>query len=506
MFKQVFSTKVNVAANFASTIWTALLGIVFVPLYLQYIGIEAYGLIGIFNSIQSFIVLLDFGISPTFNRELARLSALENSSQEMHDIRRTLEVPNWISVVVVAVTLCIFAPLIANYWVQPKDLSTVTITQALLIMGVSISIQFSVNFYIGGLMGLQKQFLLGLINIFCGTLRSVGALAVLVFVSPTIQAFLIWQGIIIILQLVLMVSTLKLSLPKSSKKGRFKKELLRKVWKYAAGLSGISIVSLILTQTDKIVLTRMLSLETYGYYTLAITISSTAISIAISSVTHAVFPKFSQFVSLGNEKSLSDIYHRSCQIVSVFLFSVMTILGLFSYDVLIAWTNNVEIADNAYLLVSLVSIGTGLNGLMWLPYFLQLAHGWTKLAFYTNVFSIILLIPLMILGAYEYGAVGGAIGWIALNASYVLVMIQLMHRRILKGEQWQWYFKDILPPFLVALTVTGFGKVLLPELSTRFEAIIALGCISLFTLFATSFSTKASRDLLFNFRKYLFNP
>ena len=63
MFKQVFSTKVNVAANFASTIWTALLGIVFVPLYLQYIGIEAYGLIGIFNSIQSFIVLLDFGIS-----------------------------------------------------------------------------------------------------------------------------------------------------------------------------------------------------------------------------------------------------------------------------------------------------------------------------------------------------------------------------------------------------------------------------------------------------------
>ncbi len=65
MFKKIYSTKVNVIANFVGNFWIAFLSIVFVPIYLHYIGIESYGLIGIFSSIQAFIILLDFGLSPT---------------------------------------------------------------------------------------------------------------------------------------------------------------------------------------------------------------------------------------------------------------------------------------------------------------------------------------------------------------------------------------------------------------------------------------------------------
>ena len=95
MFRKVYSTKVNVAANFAGSIWTAVFSIIFVPLYLTYIGIEAYGLIGVFTSIQAFITLLDFGLSPTLNRELARLAAQKDQAQAMTDLKRTLETINW---------------------------------------------------------------------------------------------------------------------------------------------------------------------------------------------------------------------------------------------------------------------------------------------------------------------------------------------------------------------------------------------------------------------------
>ncbi len=195
MFKKVYSTKTNVIANFVGNVWIALLSIVFVPIYLHYIGVESYGLIGVFSSIQAFIVLLDFGLSPTLNRELARLSALEDRRQEMHDIKRTLEIPNWIFAVFIALVLSALAPLIARFWVQPKGLSVETVTQAFIILGFNIAIQFSVNFYTGGLISLQKQLLLSLINMFCGTLRSVGGFVVLAFVSPTIQSFLLWQGL-----------------------------------------------------------------------------------------------------------------------------------------------------------------------------------------------------------------------------------------------------------------------------------------------------------------------
>ncbi|MDQ3181856.1 MAG: oligosaccharide flippase family protein [Acidobacteriota bacterium] len=369
---------------------------------------------------------------------------------------------------------------------QPKDLSVETIIQALIIMSVNIAIQFSVNFYISGLMGLQRQLLLSLINIFCGTLRSVGTFVVLAFVSPTIQGFLLWQGSVVVLQIVLMIFTLESSLPSSPDKGHFQKDLLGKIWKFAAGMTGFTITALILTQTDKIILSRMLDLKTFGYYTLAITISALVTVLFVSSVNNAVYPQFSRLVSAGNETTLRELYHRSCQIVSVFLFPTMTILAFFSYDILLIWIGKEEIAANTYILLSLVAIGNGLNGLTYLPHSLQLAHGWTKLGFYENAGAILLLIPFIIFGVYKYGAIGAAVVWVVLNILLVLIPIQIMHRRILKGEKLRWYFEDLALPFIIAILVAGTGKMLLGSNRTKFETIVGLCIISAVTFLFTA--------------------
>jgi len=500
MFRKVYSTKVNVIANFVSNIWIALLSIVFVPIYLHYIGIESYGLIGVFSSIQALIILLDFGLSPTLNRELARLSALADQTQEMHDIKRTLEIPNWICAVFIVLVLSAFAPLIARFWVLPKDLSVEIVTQAFIILGFNIAIQFSMNFYIGGLMGLQKQLLLSVINMFCATLRYVGAFVVLVYVSPTVQAFLLWQVLVLVLQIVLMALTLKNSLPNAPRKGRFQKDLFSKVWRFAAGMTGITISALVLTQTDKIILSRMLDLETFGYYILAITISGLITGIVVSSINHAVYPRFSRLVADGDETTLREFYHHGCQTVSVFLFPPTIILALFSYDILLIWIGKEEIAVNTYVLLSLVAVANGLNSLIYLPHSAQLAHGWTTLTFYENVAAIIFLIPFMIFGVYYYGAVGGGVIWLLVNIFLVLVPIQIMHRRILKGEKLRWYFEDLALPLIVAFSVAGIGKILLGSGRTKFETIVGLVIISAATLLLTALSTKATRYYLGHFR------
>jgi O-antigen/teichoic acid export membrane protein len=496
MFKRVYSTKINAIANFAGAIWSALLNIVFVPVYLHYMGIESYGLIGLFISIQAFIVLLDFGLSPTLNRELARLSASPDSVQEMHDIKRTLEIINWIIAVLIALFLCALAPLIAHFWIRPKDLTTETIMQALLIMSVNIAIQFSINFYVGGLMGLQKQLALNLINIIFATLRAVGCFVILAFVSTTLQAFLLWQGLVGFIQVVLIAFTLKNSLPDAEVKGRFQRDLLHKIWRFAAGMTGITFISLILTQTDKVILSRTLSLENFGYYTLAGTISGMSISLIASSITHAVYPQFSQLVSLNDEAALREFYHRSSQIMSVLLIPAVLILALFSYDILLVWTGKEVIAANAYILLSLLAIGGGLNGLTFLPYFLQLAHGWTKLVLYIGIVMVIVLIPAIIFGAYKYGAVGGALGWVALTALFLPITVHLMHRKILKGAKMRWYLEDLALPFIVALLTAGAGRMLLSSNLNRFESIAGLFMVAGATLFFTALSTRTTRDYL----------
>ncbi len=458
MFKKVYSTKINIVSNFAGNIWMAVFSVIFLPLYLPYIGIEGYGLIGAFASIQAFILLLDFGLSPTLNRELAQLAALDGQQQQMLDLKRTLEIPNWISALVIVLLLSALSPLIAVYWIQPKTLPTATVTQSLLIMSVNIAIQFSSSFYVGGLLGLQKQLHLNIINIICSTFRSAGAFCVVAFVSPTIQAFLLWQGAVAVFQLASVATLLRLSLPETGSKGVFKKELLQKVWRFAAGMTGITIVSLILTQSDKLVLSRMLSLEDFGYYILAITISGMSVGTIVSSITNSVYPKFSSFVSLGDEAGLRRFYHQSCQILSAFLMPTVAVIAVFSRQILLIWTHQQSYADNTHLLLTVAVIGAGLNGLMWLPYHLQLAYGWTKLGFFVNLAAILFLVPLMIVGAYRYGAIGGATAFVLLNVSYILIMIQIMHRRLLRGEKARWYFQDVLLPLIVAAVVISGGR------------------------------------------------
>jgi O-antigen/teichoic acid export membrane protein len=348
----------------------------------------------------------------------------------------------------------------------------------------------------GGLMGLQRQKPFNLVNCIAITVRSVGAYLVIAYISPTIQAFLTWQVFISFLTVVAMALVYWRYLPRAERRAKFQSDLLREVWRYAAGMTGISLVGLILTQSDKIILSRLLTLEYFGYYTLATTLAATGIGMITGSIGSAYFPQYSQLVALGDENSLRNLYHRSCQIMSVFLIPSMLILTFFSFEILLLWTKNTEIAANTYILLSLVALGTGLNGLMHLPYFIQLANGVTKLALWQNIGAIILLVPFMIYATLNYGAIGGAATWVILNLLYVLVGMQIMHRIFLKGELKRWYFEDVGLIVLTILIVVGLGKWLIGSTLSRAETIAALSTISVSALAAAAFAAPEVRRQL----------
>ena len=64
--------KRNLIANYLGQGWTALMGLAFIALYIKFLGIEAYGLIGIFAVLSAWLALLDMGMTPTVSREMAR--------------------------------------------------------------------------------------------------------------------------------------------------------------------------------------------------------------------------------------------------------------------------------------------------------------------------------------------------------------------------------------------------------------------------------------------------
>jgi O-antigen/teichoic acid export membrane protein len=262
-------------------------------------------------------------------------------------------------------------------------------------------------------------------------------------------------------------------------------------------MSGISILALALTQVDKVVLSKVLTLEAFGYYTVASTVASSLYRL-IGPIFAAFFPRFSQLVGEGNETSLAQLYHGGCQLMAVVLLPVAFILALFAQDVLQLWTRNEVLARHTFLILALLSIGTALNGLMNLPYALQLAYGWTRLAFYTNLVAVIVLVPPLVWAASRYGGVGAAAIWVVLNLGYVLVTAQIMHRRLLRGEKWKWYAQDLALPLVAAAVVAGLGRALIPSCCVSQPVLVGgIAAVSAATLAAAVLAApRVRRQLL----------
>lgn len=492
MFKSTL--KLNVLANFGGKAWSGLIQLVFVPVYIKFLGMEAFGLIGFFIMLKGVLSLLDLGLSTTLNRELARRSANGNA-QETRDLVRTLEWIYWPVAIVIAAGIIVLAPWIARSWVHGKGLPAQSVQHAIVLMGLVVAAQWPYSLYSGGLVGLQKQVLLNTIRVSMATIQAGGAVLVLWLISQSIEAYFMWQIGILGIQTVLTGYFLRLSLPKSAQAATFNRYLLRQCWRFAVGMTGISAVTIILTQTDKVILSKLLSLEQFGYYMLAF-IFGNALLFLVTPVSGALFPKLSELVATGNTDELRRLYHKCCQVVSLFVFPVGTLIALFPREILMLWTRDPSIVENTHLLLSLVIIGFLLNAVVSIPFVLQLAYGWTSLAFYKNIVAIIFLVPLWLLLIPRLGAVGGAIIWVLLNAGYLLVEIPVMHRRLISHDMWHWYIVDVGLPAVCCVVIGVIIKMFFADNVTTMMRLTAL-TIALGGMFlACGLALPFSRDYL----------
>jgi O-antigen/teichoic acid export membrane protein len=487
---------INITANFAGSIWTAIMNIAFIPVYIHLLGIEAYGLIGIYATLLAIFGLLDIGLGTTLNREMARLSVLPDKAVEMRHLVRTLEILYWSVALLVGLVIYFLAPVLAHHWLQATKLPAATIQQAIRLMGLTIAVQWPFTLYSGGLLGLQRQVLLNGIAVIMVTLRFAGVIPILWYVSATIQTYFLWQGVIGLFQTFVTAACLWRSLPNSDRRATFRLDMLRHIWRFAAGISGIIFFAVILTQMDKIILSRLLTLEMFGYYTLASTVAM-GLYRFIGPVFNAAYPQFTQLVSTGDLDALTHFYHRSCQIMAVFILPPALTIAFFSSEILLLWTNNPDTVKYAHLVLSLLIIGTALNGLVHLPYAMQLAYGWTQLTFYVNVIALIILGPSLIVATFHYGTVGAACIWPVLNVGYILIYLQLMHSRILPTEKWKWYIQDTGYPLIASFSIIILGRIMFPDDRSKLFNILFFILISFLSIIVSGLCAPEIRKSLF---------
>lgn len=475
------SLKSSVIANYLGRAWTAIIGIVLVPVYIKFMGIEAYGLIGVFTTISSVLGLLDLGIGATINRELARRSIKTDGTGSQRDVVRTLELIYWALSLIAGLFIFFLAPLIAHKWINSQDIKPETLIAVVRLMGISIAIQLPMSLYQGGLVGLQRQVLVNILLASLATLRGVGAILVLMLVSPTITVFFQWQIFVSIISSLMFLIVIWKVLPKSSGRASFNRSIVKDVWKYAAAISLNALIGVILTQLDKVILSKMLSLKMFAYYSIATTVSS-AIWMIIIPFNTAIFPTLVQLYEKQQFIELKLFFHKSSQILAFILFPICAVLILFSGPILNLWMKDIQVAQNCHLIASLLVFGTMLNGIVSLPANGAPAFGWPLLITYTNLIQAVLIIPLIIGLVYLYQGIGAGIAWIIINSVYIFFMTPVFFGKYLMAEKKEWYLRDIFFPGITAFSVCIISYALFPKLNSNvfnFAWIIVTGIVAL---------------------------
>ena len=111
-------------------------------------------------------------------------------------------------------------------------------------------------------------------------------------------------------------------------------------------MSGISVSAIILTQLDKVILSKLLSLEMFGYYTLAGVASSVVPVMLVGPMFNALFPRFTSLVAMNDEPRSKLLYHQGSQLMAVLVLPVAAVLAFFSFDILLLWTGSARNSQN----------------------------------------------------------------------------------------------------------------------------------------------------------------
>jgi O-antigen/teichoic acid export membrane protein len=344
-----------------------------------------------------------------------------------------------------------------------------------MLMGAVFAFQFPASIYNGAMIGLEKQIPNAIITIAGTVLKAVGVIFVLVYISPTVEGYFIWQAIITLLITAVLRIFIWHRIAVKNDKAAFSREQLKSIWRFAAGMTGISLITFFLTQIDKIVVSKMVLLEFVGYYNLAFLLSTVIVQV-IGPIQPVIFPRLASLISQKRQAEVIELYHKSCRWVAIIVFPIGFTLILFAKEILLLWTKNPTLTMHTAPILRVFAAGTICNCMLWIPYSYLIARGNTRFTIYQNTIASVILVPLLFWWTTKYGAIGASFVWLTVNAGYVIITIPLFHQLFLKGELKNWYKKDVALPFaaagLLALGAKYFQMKLLPEISIIFLVVL----------------------------------
>ena len=493
------SIKKNVIASYVGQIYITLVGILALPFYIKYMGAEAYGLVGFFSMLQTWFTLLDLGLTPTIARETALFQAGSCDALSYRRLFRALSVIFFCIALLGGGLLFLLSDYLSIHWLNINKLDLNEVQFAIKIMAISVALRWITGLYRGVVTGSERLVWLSGFNSGIVSLRFLGIFPVMWHCGATPTIFFQYQLLIAFIEFIglwFKSHQLQPNLDISQEKTiGWSVKPVQSVLGFSLSIAFTGGVWVLVTQTDKLIMSNLLSLEDYGYFTFAVLVASGIMTIS-APISGALTPRMVKLDAEGKQEHLIRLYRKSTQIVTVLVGSATIILSIFSKPILYLWTRDQNIANIASETLTLYAIGYGFLSVAAFPYYLQYAKGKLKLHIVGSLLYVTILLPLLFILTNNFGMQGAGYAWLITNVFYFLTWTWYIHHIYLKIKNihWNWLKNDIVlivtPPFFIGVLIRFINL----------DTFLGLGTASFCIVLSAMLASSQFRKILYNFK------
>ena len=486
------SLKKNIVANYASQLYVSVIGIIMLPFYLKYMGAEAYGLVGFFAMLQAWFLLLDMGLTPTMSRETARFQGGGITALHLRQLLRSLELVFALVALLGGAGLILCAEFIARNWLKAEQIPRSEIADAIKLMVLVMMLRWVAELYRGVITGFERMVWLGVFNSAIATARFVLVIPLFIVIGSSVSVFFLYQVGVSAMEAVILTRkayTLLPTLPANAT--RFSWAPLRKVTEFSLVMAIASVVWVAVSQTDKLVLSSLLSLADYGWFSLTV-LAAGGVLLLAGPLATALLPRLSALHVQGRDAAMFTLYREATQWVGLVVWPISGVLAVQAERVLWIWTGDAQLAAQAAPILRLYALGNAVMAIGAFPYYLQFAKGNLRLHLLGTAIFVGVLIPCMVLVTQTFGALGAGWTWLLVNLIYLFAWTPVAHFRFATGLHGRWLVRDIAPIATCAFTA-AVPSLLLPWPGQRLSAGIQLLFMSSAVLAASAVGSSWAR-------------
>lgn len=492
----------NITASYVSQIYLVIVSIAVLPFYISMMGAEAYGLVGFFAMLQAMFSLLDLGLTPTISRETARFRAGAHTPLVFNQLYRTLNLIFFCIAVIGGGALLLSAHIIANKWLNVGTLDLNVVIFAIKVMAVSISLRWMTGLYRGVVTGSERLVWLSNFNVIIATFRFLVVFPVMMIWGATPVVFFSYQLYVAVVEFIFLNYKARSLKPKlSPKQNALLVWSIKPVRSYLGFSLSVALTSslwIVVTQTDKLIMSSILSLENYGFFTLAVLVAS-GIMLIGNPISSAILPRMSCLQVENKSLELISVYRNATQLITIITGTVSLMLIFFPRQILFVWTGDQAIVDTVSPVLQLYAAGYGLIVLGAFPYYLQFSLGKLKLHIIGTLLFVSILLPTLWFSTDYFGMIGAGYAWLFVNILYFFLWSAVVHNVYIPQFHFKWLFNDILKLLLLPLIVALISKYFFSD-SSRFSMLIQLMVISVIILLASMVFSNVLNKFMKNYR------